>query len=311
MERTDSSYVIFSVIIGGVLVLGAVVLGNQSHLLTKAPQVVEQNIRTWTAPDRQVLRERTLLSVDGTTRTQDWFLDLIEVVPNTFNLTATTNRSRATTDGTINENRFTRRFAQEILTNQAAAATGSGTVRSEDEILLAFARELVPKNYTLRDINVINSTPERNATYLNNAGDIIRKSGILQISISEQQLFDRAVRRNNPEDFKTLKELSNTYRNIRDELLKVQVPTRQAEKHLLLINGAHRMATALHFMSEYQKDSFLATLYNESINDHIAHLNTTYIMYGEEVYRNRERIDAFAGGSIFLGIYNGLMDNNN
>ncbi len=311
MERNHSSYVIFSVIIGGVLILGATVLGNQSHFFTSTPEVEQSSTPAWTGPERQVLRERTLLSADESTRTQDWFLDLVEVVPNTFNLTAGNNGSLTETTEPPNENRFTRRLAQEVRASQAAAASGDTSAPDQDEVLMAFARELVPKNFTLREINVQRSTPERNIAYLNAAGEILLNSEILAQTTSEQQLFHRATRRNVTENFATLAELSQNYRNIRDELLQLQVPTKQAEKHLLLINGSHRMATALHFMSEYQKDSFLATLYNDSITNHIELLNTTYALYGEETYRNRDSIDAFDGSAVFAAIYDGIVNNNN
>ena len=308
MERTDSSYVIFSVIIGGVLILGATVLGNQSHLLTKAPQVEEQNTRTWTAPDRQVLRERTLLSVDGTTRTQDWFLDLVEIIPNIYNLNSiTTNSTRNGVEQ--NENRFTKRLAQELRGALGASTAGGTNTQSREEVMMRFAAELVPRNFTIKDITVDKSTGNNDVLYLNKAGTIILESNVLAQEIPEMQLFEQAIRTNSSAGFQELAELSAIYRSIRDKLLDEIVPHEQTEKHLLLMNATHRIANSLYFMSNYKNDSFLATLHQDLLIEHLETLHTAYVLYGTEVFKYRDEITAFDNGAIFLALFNGLVSN--
>jgi hypothetical protein len=234
-SRFKNPRVFGATLVGGALVLGAVILNNLSSNLTpvtaRIPEVAKASAIT--------IPERTFVPVtdsndDGV---EDWREEFIIQAP--IELPPGTSSTTFEMPTTVTDQVGLQVFQSFLQTkagggqfNQTSAETISKTASKVSGLA-------VDTLYTASDIITVPTDPIAIRRYGNTMGQSLITHNVT--SDGELEIMMAAIQSNDAEKLKELQPLALMYQKLRDDALNTPVPERFAEDHLNLINAYHTL----------------------------------------------------------------------
>ena len=119
---------------------------------------------------------------------------------------------------------------------------------------------------TLRDITVIENSPEAIRTYANTLGQILLNNNVPG-SENELDIITRAIKTNDPTELNKLDPIIAMYKNLRDQTIGTPVPRGFEKQHLDLINVYQGVYSTLDGMKLVFSDPVVALLRTKRYQD--------------------------------------------
>lgn len=293
MNSNSSPNVIFAVIIGTALVLGAVTFNSATERFAGLGSL-NQTDTARALPDLQAstMRERVDLPQDDGER-DIWRQTLVTRDTPTITISERTDD----TDSYTPPDTATGRFGVSLLQPMVQSVTGEIDDTEFNQAIDSIADEAIaetlPEWYERDDVIVLNNYNDADVkTYFNSLGDALL-GHLPEDGTVIQLIQERFVRHNDPSARAQLNERKMQYEALRDAVLQTPVPESKLAYHIDFINALHLLQHDFGNLLRYHEDIVIGYIAQTRQQDNAINLFQAMQNIGASVLQNIMVFDIF------------------
>ncbi len=293
MNSNNSPNLIFAVIIGTALVLGAVTFNSATERFAGLGSL-SQTDTARALPDLQAstMRERVDLPQDDGER-DIWRQTLVTRDTPTITISERTDDTDAYTPPDTATGRFGVSLLQPMVQSVAGEIDDTAFTEAIDSIADETIAETLPEWYERDDVIVLNTYGDADVkNYFNSLGESLL-GHLPQDDAVIELIQERFIRDNDPSARTQLEERKGRYASLRDAVLGTPVPESQLAYHIDFINALHLLQHDFGNLLRYHEDVVIGYIAQTRHQDNVLNLFQTMQNIGSSVLQNIMIFDIF------------------
>ena len=292
MNSNNSPNLIFAVIIGTALVLGAVTLNSVTERFAGLGSLSQPETKALPELQASTMRERIDLPADGEEK-DIWKQTLITRDTPTITIDEHTGHARTHSPEDTTTSRFSTALFQPLVqsvTGEIDDALFASTINSIADEAIA---ETLPEWYERDDVVILNNYSDTDIkTYFNTLGETLLEH-LPPDDVVVQTIQERFIRHNDPSARTQLEERKMRYTTMRDTLLRTPVPESKLANHIDFVNALHLLQHDFGNLLRYHDDIVVGYIAQARQQDNVLNLFQTMQNIGGSVLQNIMVFDIF------------------